>query len=152
MAFNKDQFRALITDVLLATDLYSKSAVELLMLTCAVESNFGTYIEQITGPAMGVFQMEPATHDDIWNNFLKYKQKVMFVVDKYAATDRAEELKWNLAYAILMARVHYLRVPAPLPKSTDKLGLAMYWKDHYNTHQGKGTVMDALEKYEEYCI
>ena len=33
-----------------------------------------TYVKQLgNGPALGLAQMEPATHDDIWINFLKYK-------------------------------------------------------------------------------
>jgi hypothetical protein len=47
-----------------------------------------------------------------------------------------------------MARLHYRRVSEPFP-STIK-GLAYYWKDHYNTAKGKGTVEDFLKKWDKY--
>ena len=152
MAFDKNQFRELIEDVLREADLYSESAVELLMLTCAVESNFGTYIEQITGPALGVFQMEPNTHNDIWDNYLKYKTELAYSVDRQSIDCLSAGLRTNLAYAIIMARVHYLRVPVPLPEADDVEGLADYWKRYYNTRLGKGTREKAITKYKEYCV
>jgi hypothetical protein len=154
MAFDKDQFRELITDVLKEADLFSDSAVELLMLTAAVESNLGTYIKQVKGPALGVFQMEPNTHDDIWQNYLLYKRELKEFVLDYADDAwgaRPPTLKYNLAYSILMTRVHYLRVPEALPKATSPEDLALYWKKYYNTHLGKGDVLDAMRKYRKYC-
>ena len=148
MAFNKEQFRELIEDVLREADLYSPSAVELLMLTCAVESNFGTYIKQIKGPALGVFQMEPTTHSDIWVNYLNHKAKYRNAFEGYGL----KKLKEDLRYAILMARIHYLRYPTPLPEADDIEGLAEYWKRFYNTRLGKGTVKKAIQKYKEYCV
>ena len=156
MAFNKDQFRELIEEVLREAGLYSASAVELLMLTCAVESNLGTYIKQVRGPALGVFQMEPRTYDDIWDNYIKYKsddlgRKLTRHVnrdDHYGYHD----MQWNLGHAILMARVHYLRVKEPLPDASDINALAYYWKKYYNTFKGKGTVKKAVTKYKEYCV
>ena len=154
MAFNKEQFRELIEDVLREADLYSPSAVELLMLTCAVESNFGTYIKQVKGPALGVFQMEPSTEKDIHKNFLKYKPQLATTVRDFAGNfiNPELDLRANLTYAIIMARVHYLRVPVPLPEVDDLVGLAKYWKKYYNTHLGKGSWRKAIDKYEEYCV
>ena len=147
MSFNKDQFRELIEDVLKEADLYSESAVELLMMTCAVESNFGTYIKQVKGPALGVFQMEPNTHNDIWENYLAYHDNIAEYIDHRSSFT----LRYDLRHAIIMARIHYLRVPEALSKATDLNALAYYWKRYYNTFKGKGTVKKAVEKYEKYC-
>ena len=70
--FNKDQFQDLNNRVLSSIGLYSVEAVYLLLGTCAVESNFGTYLKQKNGPALGVFQIEPSTLIDIWENYLYY--------------------------------------------------------------------------------
>jgi hypothetical protein len=148
MAYNKHQLRELIVEVLQDHDLWSETAVELLMLTAAVESNLGTFIKQTRGPALGAFQMEPATHNDIWNNYLSYKREVLrggFV------RQSEKDLRTDLKYAILMARIHYLRVPERLPTSTSPKDLGKYWKKYYNTHLGKGTVEKAIEKYNKYC-
>ncbi len=40
---------------------------------------------------------------------------------------------WNLAYATAMCRVHYLRVPRPLPDAGAVRAMGEYWKRHYNT-------------------
>lgn len=152
MSINRDQLRGLITDVLREADLYSPSAVELLLLTASVESNLGEYIEQITGPAQGIFQMEPRTEDDIWENYLKFKPQLEAVVRGFCGNSVNPELdlRGNLPYQIIMARVHYLRVPEPLPPAHDVAQLATYWKEHYNTHLGAGTVSKAIKKYKEY--
>lgn len=153
MAFNSDQFRDVISRVLKDAGLYSDAAVELLMMTAAVESNFGTYLNQVNGPALGVFQMEPNTHDDIWDNYLRYKGNLYELVSEYQTIvdGSYQQLETNLAYAIVMTRVHYLRVPEPLPNAADQLGLAQYWKEHYNTRHGKGKIEHAIEKYRRYC-
>ena len=44
----------------------SNDSAFLLFCTAAIESNCGEYIKQINGPALGVWQMEPATHMDIY--------------------------------------------------------------------------------------
>ena len=46
----------------------SKNAQMLLLSTAAIESKCGYYIKQINGPALGIWQMEPATHTDIMFN------------------------------------------------------------------------------------
>lgn len=144
---DKDQLRDLIVDVLKNEGNYSEDAVELLMMTAAVESKLGHYIRQVDGPALGIFQMEPTTHDDIHKNFLSRKEwydEKMF--------EPADTLEWDLQYAILMARFHYLRVAAPLPNKNDLRGMASYYKKYYNTYLGKGTVEKAVKAYKRYAI
>ena len=126
---------------------YSKEAEDLLMMTAAHESHLGTYLKQVGGPALGIYQMEPATHDDIWDNFLKYKIPLAnaVTVDNIGGMYDHSELITNLAYATAMARVHYWRVPEPLPK--DLRGLAEYAKKHWNTELGKATAEDYYNAY-----
>jgi hypothetical protein len=38
-----------------------------------------------------------------------------------------------------MCRLHYRRVPEPLPDAEDINGLAAYWKKYYNTKAGRGS-------------
>jgi hypothetical protein len=45
-----------------------------------------------------------------------------------------------------MCRIHYLRVPEVLPAANDWPGFAAYWKNHYNTWLGAGTVDGFLQK------
>lgn len=133
----------------LAPDVpYSDAAVELLFGTASVESKRGTYLKQLGGgPALGIYQMEPATYNDIYQNFLQYKPSLLAKVEKLRGNNvlgsSEKELIGNLYYATAMARIHYYRVPEPLPKTPE--AHAAYWKEHYNTILGAGTP----EKYME---
>jgi hypothetical protein len=150
MSINAKQLQSyVIVPTLVRLGLYSDAAVNLLLLTCAQESEMGEYLKQINGPALGIYQMEPPTHDDIWNNYLVYqltlKQKVLDI-DKQNSIN----LITNLAYATAMARIDYLREPAPLPTANDIQGLAHYYKRYYNTDEGAATVEEVVANYQRY--
>lgn len=146
MAINKDQLRYLITTTLKDSLLYSNEAVELLMGTAAQESAMGAYLYQINGPALGIFQMEPATEGDIWTNYLYRKESLAAVARTYR-TGAACELAWNLKYAILMARIHYYRIKESLPDHSDVPAMAAYWKLYYNTPKGRGTDEEFIRNF-----
>ena len=57
----------------------------------------------------------------------------------------------NLAYAAAMCRVHYWRVPKPLPHLEDVHGMAAYWKTHYNTDGGAGTEAEYVHNWKRYA-
>lgn len=137
-----------IRPVLESFDLHSQSAENLLVLTACVESACGKWLHQNGGPALGIFQMEPATHDDIHMHFLPSKPHIRASLHRWSVRRSCEEMIWNLAYAALMCRLHYLRDRKPLPQADDIPGLAAYWKRVYNTHLGKGRVEDAVDLYE----
>ena len=134
---------------------YSEAAVELLMMTCAHESHLGTYLSQIGGPALGIYQMEPATERDIYDNFLKYRdclsEMVVGVSGRYYREMNDLFLTGNLMYQTAMARVHYYRDSKPLPDVSDIKGLAKYAKRVYNTHEGKASWKNYFTSYERYC-
>lgn len=143
------QFRSLVIDpALRSIGMYSPAASELLLGTALQESNL-TYLTQLDGDtdpyddAMGVFQVERKTHDDIWNNYLHYRwdlaRKVQ-VACHFISAPPAEEMVTNLRYNAIMARLVYLRRSEPLPEAGDINGQARYWKRHYNTAGGHGGV------------
>lgn len=144
MAFNRRQFEALIRKALAWCDpaLVSDSAVNLLLGTCAVESDFGTYLRQNGGPAVGVFQMEPATFNWLRDAF---KGKYPWLADC-----SANEMMGDLCLAAIMARLRYRVVKEPLPLPGDVPALAAYWKQHYNTPLGKGTIEKFCDAYNRY--
>lgn len=168
---DKRQLRELVTDTLEHLEEltrgkipFSYEAVELLMMTAAHESNLGTYIKQIKGPALGIFQMEPETYNDIQENYIDYRPWLNFAVIAMApmgtATKEAsDELAWNLKLQIIMARIHYFRVDEalPKPKGPDDLErflgeLARYAKQYYNTDEGSASESDYLEAYKKYAL
>ncbi|WP_338332147.1 hypothetical protein [Acetobacter sp. LMG 32666] len=67
------QFKLLIIRTTLQEiGLASDAAVNLLLGTALVESGI-YFLRQLRGPALGFWQMEPATHDDCWHTFLNQK-------------------------------------------------------------------------------
>jgi len=132
--------------------LYSLAAENLLLGTAAQESKLGTYLHQReAGPALGIYQMEPATHRDIWDNWLAHRPELAGRVKQLIApwpSPFSQQLVTNLSYATAMCRLHYRRVHDPLPPEDDIEALADYWKRHYNTSAGKGTVEQYLRSWE----
>lgn len=146
---------------------YSESAVDLLMLTAAHESKGGTFLRQVgmegNEGAFGLYQMELATHADIYRNFLRHREYLRILIQDIStnAHTYGAELINNLAYATAMARVHYFRVPEALPvlpplsKCIDLQHqenlylweLAEYAKKHYNTVAGKATPEKYYQDY-----
>lgn len=153
MAIDRTQLRSLIDATLSRMDLRSPAAIDLLMGTAAQESRLGTYIRQVGGgPALGIFQMEPATERDIWSSYLRGRLHLSDRVWVVTGVDgpNASQLEGNLLYQIAMCRIHYLRVPSPLPEASDIGGLAAYWKQHYNTRLGAGTEEEFVASYRRY--
>jgi len=136
------QFREnVVRPVLMELQMHSDAAEALVLGTAMQESGLQWLRQLGGGPALGLFQMEPATHDDIWNNYLAFRPEIAARVERFLVPgrDRADQLVWNLAYATAMCRIHYRRVQAALPAATDVAGLAGYWKAHYNTAGGAGS-------------
>ena len=148
-----EQFARLVVRPALETlELWSPAAERLVLGTALTESNLD-YIEQLGGgPALGYFQMEPATADDIWKNYLWYRSELLWKVMVLSVSDidRTAQLAGNAYFGAALCRVHYYRVPAALPAVDDSAGLADYWKRYYNTSKGAGTpehFLRALERF-----
>jgi len=143
MAYDFKQFKNLITQVLKEVDLYTPSATAILLGTAAKETSFGTYLKQLgDGPALGPFQIEPATFQ-----YLKYKYQENFPVIKSFTFN---QLQYDLRASIIMARLKYFSISTPLPDADDILAIAKYWKKYYNTHLGDGTVEQFLHSWNRY--
>lgn len=127
-------------------------AVPLLLGTVAAESQGGNYLHQKGGPACGIFQIEPLTLNDIADNFVAYRQdrfaQLLATYPLYEWT--FNRLIYDLKFATLVARLHYMRVPQALPVTPEEA--AAYWKTHYNTIKGKGTVAHFLQAYEHFVV
>ena len=131
----------------------SLSAELLVLGTAAQESNF-YYLDQTVrgpGPAYGIFEMEAETHNShlAW---LKQKPDFWKLVQTYQVEhlDNCLEMVGNLYYACIMCRIHYWRKTENLPSASDIYALGSYWKRHYNTYIGKGTVEEFVKNYNKF--
>lgn len=133
-------------------------AAENLVLGTILTESEGRYLKQLgAGPALGIIQMEPATHDDIWRNWLAHPvrkplaDRMLALQTSAHITAGALELVGNLYYAIGMCRVFYRRLPDPIPAPTDASAMAVLWKRRYNTPAGAGTVEKSLPHFVAAC-
>ncbi len=141
---------AVIIPALEKIELYSPEAVALILGTACVESQCGEYIQQINGPALGIFQIEMATFNDLMNNYLAYRPelKAKLMALYCEGMDARQNLTCNLMFQAAVCRLIYYRAPAPIPQNV--AGMADFWKKYYNTHKGKGTPDKFLEAYKRY--
>lgn len=144
---NPNDFRfQVIRPTLNRLGLWSAAAELLLLGTALAESGLRWLRQKGGGPALGVYQIEPATHRDIWANYLAYRpeQRARVAALRAAAPEPEVQLMTNLAYATAIARLVYRRRPEPMPAADDLAGLAGYWKAHYNTALGAGAPEDFM--------
>jgi len=143
-----------------------------------VESRL-VYLRQLgKGPALGPYQVEPATHKSIWRDMLTARLDLAQRVGNLAGADvvrstaeRGRYVVWWDAhtglehhlvassaartipelwhYATAIARCRYLWAREPLPAAEDAEAMAKYWKVAYNTHLGAGRVDKAIPAFEK---
>ncbi|QCE32965.1 hypothetical protein FAI41_04775 [Acetobacteraceae bacterium] len=146
------QFKNLvIRPALEKIELSGDNAVNLLLGTALAESGL-TYLQQIdSGPALGLFQMESATHDDIWENYLKFHPELLKKVQMITNIEKGDAslMISNLTYAVILCRLCYLRAKDPLPAENDAISMAVYHKVHYNTQNGKADAKRNIPLFQE---
>jgi hypothetical protein len=160
---NVGQFRGFVVrPALTHLGLWSQPAENLLVGTALHESGGLQFIDQDDdfkwrpsdrlGPAIGFYQIEEATLNDLFANFLDYRPLWRARLLEFAAPvpSRALQLASNLGFATAVARLIYWRAPDPLPAAEDIYGLADYWKRHFNTHAGKGDPDDWARAYRRH--
>jgi len=142
-----------IRPALIQIGMWNPAAEELMLGTAVHESCGFKYRNQMGGgPALGYFQMEPATHNDIWTNYLSYRKSLASKVALLLSSPRADklvELQLNDKYGAAMARLQYARAPEPLPLEGHLTDQALYWKRYYNTPLGAGTVTEYVNDWEK---
>ena len=143
----EESIKRIIKETLDHMNLYSEDALEMIYKTGKAESGYRTLQQYGGGPALGFFQMEPATYRDIWENYVMYREKYRNKLYSLGFDDSKMDycLMSNIGIQVAMCRLHYRRVPSALPKAGDLEGQAKYWKKYYNSHLGKGTIEHFME-------
>lgn len=121
---------------------FSDSAVMAIQMIIAHESVGGKYLAQTNGPALGVIQMEPATHDDVWNFGDSIRANGLLFGFLNSAADR---LIYDLRYNVFMARQKLFMAKGALPDNA--YDMAVYLKKHWNG-DGKATPEKYLNDFE----
>lgn len=133
---------------------YSDEAVMAIMMIIAHESLRGRFLKQVNGRALGVIQMEPATHDSVWkfgdtvwDNALKLG---IVTAHEYNTKQhpKAERLLYDLRYNVFMARQRLFMKREKLPKSPGKLSI--YLKEHWNSMHGAANDYSYLNDFKRW--
>lgn len=158
MGINARQLRDyIIRPALEHIGLWSQESEDLVLGTACQESGCGTYLHQLgSGPAVGIFQMEPASYRDLCKWIDRNKENERGKIAIHLRTDffsdswpDADEMIWDLRYAAMMCRMFYLRKPGAIPPTL--AGQAEYWKRFYNTSAGKGTPEQYVNNWRKYA-
>ena len=146
-----DQLRAnIIRPSLQSAGLWSVNAEELLLFTCAAETLGGSYVQQLGGPAAGIYQMEPNTYDDCWKNVIEKDGDLFFRLIRgcnFSNRPIFDDMVLNLKYATLMCRIQYLRFPESIPIATDIEAIYKYYKKYWNSVLGSSTEKGSMDSY-----
>jgi len=137
--------------------LHSESAICLLLGTAAVESGLGERLRQVgAGPAVGIYQMERGTYGwlltMIRDHWPELHAKALNFALPVGIPDDFLELAGNLYWATAVARLNYWRIEEALPAADDVMGLAHYWKHHWNSDAGAGTVARFRKEYDRVIL
>lgn len=139
----KDIREYVVRPTLKLIDCWSQSAENLIMATGMTETTYSA-LKQVNGPALGFWQMEPATYLD----HLKWLEsglnqvflhKILLAIRKAELPREPDSLIWDMQYATIMCRVHYLRIKEALPDATSAEDLCAYYLKYYNTALGKAS-------------
>jgi len=83
---------------------HSAVAEQLVLGTAITESRL-RFLKQLgSGPALGIYQMEPATFRDLYSNYLIYRPEYQLInrLRDDRPTTKSEELSYNLFFCLLL--------------------------------------------------
>lgn len=123
----------------------SEAVVRLLLMIAAHESGGFLFCRQKGGPALGIFQMEPATYAAV----LEYLTRT----GKFPAISRSlppERMVTDVEFAAAIARVYLYMHKEPLPEADDFEGMARYAKKYWNTDAGKASAEKYLADFTDH--
>lgn len=123
--------------------------IDILVETACAETAAGTLKDPTRYAGMGLTQFDKIPFQDVVRRTRESNKAAVFEHFGVDLDDvHWEELRHNPMLALIMTRLKYKLIPAPIPKSLE--GRAAYWKEHYNTEAGKGTVKHYIEAVNHY--
>lgn len=140
------ELKKIVIKTTLEMERHKPEMVELLCMIAAHESGLGKYRRQVNGPALSLFQIEPITHNSIWDHC----DSIEMLAKKLGIKRNVELLATDDRYAVFVARCYLLMDKNPLPKTVCEMG--EYAKTYWNSEGGKASpeaYIDAYIKWRE---
>lgn len=135
---------------------WTAGAEELLMMISAHESQgFMKRRQDGGGPAKGLCQMEPVAFNDLLLRYFPLRPEIRAAVLGVLPPGTLMSfglLEADDRFAFAMARVHFLKVPEPIPPCGDMETIAAYAKKFWNSMAGKATPEKYLSDYQRYVL
>lgn len=131
----------------------NKDFHDLIMETCAVETDFGFIVKQTKGPALSIYQILPSTFRYILNDIKKkdknqYKRIMNLYDNRYGDT---YNYIYNVPFTTAICMMYYVNTVKNLEdKIKTRTDRAKVWKKYYNTEGGKGTVDIYLKRTNDH--
>lgn len=151
--FDITQFRQeIVMQSLSPLNIRSPHVVELLVFTCATESAGGTYVHQVKGPALGIYQIEPTTFTDIWTNYILRKPDIVNMLSLHFGIHRVpqpQDVVYDLRLATIMTAMFYQYRKA-IPVDSEISTLWKLYKQYYNTDKGAATEDASIKAYKKF--
>ena len=139
-----DEIKEIVEYALYKVDSYSDDALALVVRTGMAESGYRALKGYGEGnPAIGFWQIEPATMNDMITNYIHYRshyKKNLISLGMNFENDTTLSVMSNMAVQAALCRLHYRRDKDPIPSWDDVEAQGSYWKRVYNTVKGRGTV------------
>lgn len=125
--------------------------VMLLVGTCAVETDMCTFPDRHPNKlGVGGTQFDMiGFKDTIQRTRLHNRDAFYYEYGKPISKLKLKDLAEDIDLAMALTRLKYILVPSKIPHTMT--GLARYWKKHYNTDAGKGTVEKFLEDWDNFA-
>lgn len=121
--------------------MWSPAAENLLLGTAARESELGFHIKQDNHQALGIYQISPRMHRNIWDYYLADKSDLSSLVRGLASQREFlchphHELATNLAYATAIAWMIYHRTGKAIHSlaEDDISAFGKLWHNHFHRH------------------
>jgi hypothetical protein len=124
------------------------TAKEMIIETAVVETGLGAIEDKTIGAGMGLTQFDEMPFNDIRDRSKKLQSKILKELKIDISLVNWDDLRYNQFLALLFTRLHYWLKGDPIPETIKER--AAYWKLHYNTKLGKGTVEHYLEMNKKY--
>ncbi|MFY9088968.1 hypothetical protein [Arcobacter aquimarinus] len=126
------------------------TAVEMIVETAVAETGLGQITDRTVGAGMGLTQFDELSFKDIKNRNMKLRPKILKELGVDLQLIEWDDLRYNDFLSLLFTRLFYRLKGDPIPKTIEER--AKYWKLHYNTEDGKGTVEHYLEMNRKFGV
>ncbi|MCT7596440.1 hypothetical protein [Aliarcobacter butzleri] len=126
------------------------TAVHMIIETAVAETGLGKIEDKTDAAGMGITQFDKIPFDDIRNRSIKLRPIILKELGVDISKVDWDDLRYNIFLSLLFARLLYWLKGEPIPKTIEER--AAYWKLHYNTKLGKGTVEHYLMMNEKYGV